>query len=105
MKVKELIEKLQKLDKNQEIFFYSDWNYLQEDWTYFKEVTDDMLLGKWYFMKAWEYTFFEECYVPWDFEKIKKETSKSRRIAKRYMKYEWYARVSKEWGWYIIHLF
>ena len=53
MKVKELIKKLADLDGDKEMFIYTDWDYLHEDWTFFKQVYDveDFEFSRWYFLK------------------------------------------------------
>lgn len=106
MKVKELIEMLGKLDQNKEIFIYQDWNYLQEDWTYFKQVEniENFRTYTGYFMKYGDETVFEQNYVDWDWDEVRKDVKMSRRIAKKYMKNEWYPKVDSEWVWYLLSL-
>ena len=104
MKVKELIKMLEKLDQNKEIFIYQDWDYLHEEWTYFKlvEHIENFRTYTGYFMKCGDETVFEQNYVDWDWDEVRADIKRSRRIAKKYMKNEWYPSVDSEWVWYLL---
>ena len=101
MKVKELIKKLADLDWDKEIFIYTDWDYLHEDWTFFKQVYDveDFEFNRWYFLKPeWDKPLVEEL-VWWQSTKDIKEDID---IAKKYMKDEWYWDIIEEGECYYI---
>ena len=98
MKVKELIKKLQELDWDKEILLYTDWNYLQEDWTFFKlsYSFEDLELIEWYFLETKDEVLVNEILKYQDIKDIAEEI----KIAKKYMKNEWYEKVIKEWECY-----
>ena len=98
MKVKELISKLQGLDQNKEILLYTDWNYLQEDWTFFKlsYSFNDLEINKCYFLETKDEVLVDEITKYSDADDIKEEIE----IAKKYMRKEWYEKIIKEWEWY-----
>lgn len=98
MKVNKLIKMLEKLDQDKEILLYIGWWYLHEDWTYFKlsKSFDDLEVVEWYYLKTKDEVLFEEK-RDGDEEKDFKETIK---IAKKYMKQEWYDKVEREWMCY-----
>jgi hypothetical protein len=101
MKVKELIKKLADLDGDKEIFIYMDWDYLQEDNTFFKEVyaAEDFELNKWYFLKTEDnLSFVEEL---WRYDTVK-DIKEDIDIAKKYMKEEWYEDIVDEGECYYI---
>ena len=103
MKVKELIEKLKELDQDKEIFIYTDWNYLQEDWTFFKlsYSFEDLELIKWYFIETKDEVLVSELIGDFTKEDIKEEI----KMAKKYMKKEWYEKVINEWECYCFEAF
>lgn len=104
MKVKELIKMLEKLEQDKEIFIYQDWDYLHEEWTYFKlvENLEDFRTYTGYYLKAGAYTVFEQNYVDYNWDEVREDVRKSRRIAVKYMKNEWYPKVNSEGVWYLL---
>lgn len=53
-------------------------------------------------MKYGDETVFEQNYVDWDWDEVREDVKRSRRIAKKYMKAEWYPKVDSEGVWYLL---
>lgn len=93
---------LEKLDQDKEILIDIDWDYLQDDWSFFKLSFsfDDFELKEWYYLETKDELLF------WRKRSEEEQDLKQRaKIAKKYMKQEWYEKVEREWMCYCFDAF